>query len=69
MADVDHSLVNFGQEHELNRHLRKAGKRQTQENRDALIEIGKQEKQKLGKARLQHGELEAAIAKKKNRLE
>ena len=45
---ADKDLVNFSEDHELNYCLRSAGKRQTQENRDALVDLGRQVKQNLG---------------------
>ncbi|HBC3868293.1 TPA: hypothetical protein KD877_003860 [Vibrio parahaemolyticus] len=46
---ADRDLVNFSEDHELNYCLRSAGKRQTQANRDALVDLGKQVKQVSGK--------------------
>ena len=66
---IDRNQVNFGEDYELNRHLRKEGKRQTQENRDALKAIGDKVKKDLGKTRLTHGELEEGIKKNKSKLD
>lgn len=65
----DKNQVNFSEDYELNRHLKKAGKRQTQENRDALKSIGDQVKKELEKTRLKHEELEAGIKKNKSKLD
>ncbi|MGD8173284.1 hypothetical protein ACQEXU_16630 [Vibrio sp. TRT 21S02] len=58
---ADKDLVNFSEEHELNYCLRTAEKRQTQANRDALIELGKKVKEKLDKRVLSPQEVIAAI--------
>ncbi|WP_404397411.1 hypothetical protein [Idiomarina loihiensis] len=65
----DKNVVNFGEDYELNRHLKKAGKRQTEENRDILKDIGSEVKRELDKTRLKHDELESGIAKCKQRLD
>ncbi|MDR9829611.1 hypothetical protein RCJ22_28900 [Vibrio sp. FNV 38] len=58
---ADKDLVNFGQDHELNYCLRSAGKRQTKSNRDALIGLGRQVKQDLGKRVLTQTDVSSAI--------
>ncbi|MCF6451349.1 hypothetical protein L1076_07080 [Vibrio sp. MMG022] len=63
---ADKDLVNFSEEHELNYCLRSAGKRQTQANRDALIDLGKQVKQDLGKRVLTQDDVRGAIDKNDN---
>ncbi|WP_039986870.1 hypothetical protein [Vibrio owensii] len=63
---ADKDLVNFSEEHELNYCLRSAGKRQTQANRDALIDLGKQVKQDLGKRELTQDDVRGAIDKNDN---
>lgn len=65
----DKNLVNFSEDYELNRHLKKADRRQTKENRDILKGIGNQVKKELDKTRLKHEELEEGIAKYKRRLD
>lgn len=65
----DNKLVNFSEPYELNRHLKKVGKRQTQENRDKLKDIGDETKKALDKTRLRHEELAASIAKNKKQLD
>ncbi|WP_372373274.1 hypothetical protein ACDI10_16540 [Vreelandella venusta] len=52
----DHDYVNFSEDYELNYVLRKMDKRQTQENRERLNELGQRQKRSTGKPRLQHGE-------------
>ncbi|HDZ3730316.1 TPA: hypothetical protein RSW61_001914 [Vibrio harveyi] len=69
MAPKDRNQVNFSEDYELNRHLKKAGKRQTKENREELKKIGDQAKKKLDKTRLKHEELEDAIDKNKGKLD
>ncbi|GLR03638.1 hypothetical protein GCM10007906_12250 [Vibrio hyugaensis] len=63
---ADKDLVNFSEDHELNYCLRSAGKRQTQANRDALIDLGKQVKQDLGKRVLTQDDVRGAIDKNDN---
>ncbi|HHG3392858.1 TPA: hypothetical protein ACPVY6_002149 [Vibrio parahaemolyticus] len=58
---ADRDLVNFSEDHELNYCLRSAGKRQTQANRDALVDLGKQVKQVLGKRVLTQDDVRGAI--------
>ncbi|WDG09286.1 hypothetical protein PUN50_05255 [Vibrio campbellii] len=58
---ADKDLVNFSEDHELNYCLRSAGKRQTQENRDALVDLGRQVKQNLGKRVLTQEDVRGAI--------
>ena len=58
---ADKDLVNFSEDHELNYCLRSAGKRQTQENRDALVDLGRQVKQNLGKRVLTQDDVRGVI--------
>ncbi|AWG83256.1 hypothetical protein [Vibrio parahaemolyticus] len=58
---ADRDLVNFSEDHELNYCLRNAGKRQTQANRDALVDLGKQVKQVSGKRVLTQDDVRGAI--------
>ncbi|CAM4176964.1 hypothetical protein JCM19233_1116 [Vibrio astriarenae] len=58
---ADKDLVNFSQDHELNYCLRSAGKRQTKANREALIGLGRQVKQDLGKRVLTQTDVSSAI--------
>ncbi|HCE1881437.1 hypothetical protein HJ057_08610 [Vibrio parahaemolyticus] len=58
---ADRDLVNFSEDHELNYCLRSAGKRQTQANRDALVDLGKQVKQVSGKRVLTQDDVRDAI--------
>ncbi|ELB2134826.1 hypothetical protein QNS41_001875 [Vibrio parahaemolyticus] len=58
---ADRALVNFSEDHELNYCLRSAGKRQTQANRDALVDLGKQVKQVSGKRVLTQDDVRGAI--------
>ncbi len=60
---TDKDLVNFSEDHELNYCLKSAGKRQTQANRDALVGLGKQVKQDLGKRVLTQDDVRGAIEK------
>ncbi|EGR0313985.1 TPA: hypothetical protein NJ617_000584 [Vibrio parahaemolyticus] len=58
---ADRDLVNFSEDHELNYCLRSAGKRQTQANRDALVDLGKQVKQVSGKRVLTQDDVRGVI--------
>ncbi|MGL1226462.1 hypothetical protein ACSTKV_19210 [Vibrio parahaemolyticus] len=58
---ADRDLVTFSEDHELNYCLRSAGKRQTQANRDALVDLGKQVKQVSGKRVLTQDDVRGAI--------
>ncbi|WP_199450398.1 hypothetical protein [Vibrio harveyi] len=58
---ADKDLVNFSEDHELNYCLRSAGKRQTQANRDTLVDLGRQVKQDLGKCVLTQDDVRGAI--------
>ncbi|WP_081413918.1 50S ribosomal protein L21 [Chryseobacterium daeguense] len=60
---ADNETVNFGEDHELNYHLKKNGLSQTKENREALVTLGKAVKVELEKNVLTHAEVDAAIVK------
>ncbi len=66
---TDRELVNFSEDHELNYCLKSAGKRQTQANRDALVDLGKQVKQDLGKRVLSQDDVRSAIEKNSSLFE
>ena len=57
----DHKTVNFGEDHELNYHLKKNGLSQSIANRKVLVELGKEVKEKLDKNILTHEDVDAAI--------
>ena len=57
----DHATVNFGEDHELNYHLKKNGLSQSKDNREALIELGKSVKEESGKNILTHEDVDTAI--------
>ncbi|WP_299525291.1 50S ribosomal protein L21 [Winogradskyella sp.] len=57
----DRATVNFGEDHELNYHLKKNGLSQSIANRKALTELGAEVKEKLGKNILTHEEVDEAI--------
>ncbi|MEY8758091.1 50S ribosomal protein L21 [Chryseobacterium tongliaoense] len=59
----DNATVNFGEDHELNYHLKKNGLSQSKENRETLITLGKAVKVELEKKILTHEEVDAAIIK------
>lgn len=69
MAPKDRKVVNFSEDYELNNRLRQNGKRQTEENREALRKIGDKAKEQLDKRVLTHDNLDEAIQKNKNKLE
>ncbi len=57
----DYATVNFSEDHELNYHLRKNGLSQSKGNREALIVLGKEFKEKEGKRVLTHEEVDNLI--------
>lgn len=59
----DNATVNFGEDHELNYHLKKNNLSQSKENRQVLITLGKEVKAELGKDVLTHEDVDAAIVK------
>ena len=59
----DNATVNFGEDHELNYHLKKNNLSQSKENRETLITLGKAVKVELEKHVLTHEEVDAAIIK------
>ncbi len=65
----DHDYVNFSEDYELNYHLRKVDKRQTETNRSILRDMGGELKRITGKARLQHGEFHSYVSTQTFRLE
>lgn len=65
----DNEYVNFSEDYELNHHLRKLEKRQTQDNRDVLKKIGDDTKKSNNSPRLKHSEFEASIKKNLNKLD
>ncbi|EGQ8128819.1 hypothetical protein ACJO2A_23150 [Vibrio parahaemolyticus] len=65
----DKKLVNFSEDHELNNRLKRNNKRQTEENRQKLKDIGDNAKRQLNKTRLTHEELDTAIEQNKDKLE
>ena len=62
-ATGDTATVNFGEDHELNYHLKKNNLSQTKDNREVLITLGKEMKVELGKNILTHEDVDAAIEK------
>ena len=63
---ADRHLVNFSEDHELNYCLRSTGKRQTRANRDALVDLGRQVKNELGKRVLTQTDVKGAIVDNEN---
>lgn len=57
----DLATVNFGEDHELNNHLKKNGLSQSKENREALVALGAEVKEQLGKNILLHEDVDTAI--------
>jgi len=69
MSISDHDYVNFSEAHELNYHLKKVDKRETEANREILKTMGDELKKALNKTRLKHSEFHPYVVKNKNRLE
>ena len=69
MGTSDHDYVNFSEDHELNYHLKKVEKRQTESNRDLLIDMGNELKAETKKTRLLHDEFTPYVNQERGRLE
>ena len=69
MGMSDHDYVNFSQDHELNYHLTKVNKRETEKNRSTLKTMGSELKTKLNETRLTHAQFHPYVNDQKNRLE
>lgn len=65
----DHDYVNFSEDYEMNYHLRKVDKRQTESNRGTLRVMGTELKSRTGKSRLTHGEFHPYVSNQSYRLE
>lgn len=59
----DNKYVSFSEEHELNYHLKKWGKKQSKANREQLVKLGTELKKKLGAKHLKHTEIDEEIEK------
>lgn len=57
----DYATVNFGEDHELNYHLKKHGLSQSKTNRETLIGLGKELKESSEKRVLSHEEVDNLI--------
>lgn len=62
-SNADRATVNFSEDHELNYHLKKNELSQSKDNRETLINLGKELKDELGKKILTHEEVDALIEK------
>ncbi len=62
-SNADRDTVNFGEDHELNYHLKKNNLSQSKDNRELLITLGKALKVELEKKILTHEEVDALIEK------
>ncbi len=62
-GNSDRETVNFGEDHELNYHLKKNNLSQSKENRELLVTLGKALKVELEKKILTHEEVDALIEK------
>ncbi len=69
MGISDHEYVNFSEDYELNYHLKKVGKAQTEKNRTTLRTMGTELKTQLGKVRITHAEFHTYISKNLYRLD
>ncbi|WP_239954997.1 hypothetical protein [Pantoea sp. Z09] len=68
MALSDHEYINFSEDYELDYHLRKVNKLQTQANRSALRAMGAELKARSGKTFLTHAEFHTYILSQLHRL-
>ncbi|MGY3859958.1 hypothetical protein [Aeromonas intestinalis] len=69
MGISDHEYVNFSEDYELNYHLKKVSKAQTEKNRTTLRTMGKELKTMLNKERVTHTEFHSYILKNLSRLD
>ncbi|MFA5619074.1 MAG: 50S ribosomal protein L21 [Weeksellaceae bacterium] len=65
----DHKTVNFGEDHELNYHLKKNGLSQSKANRETLTELGNGLKEELNKRILTHEEVDELISKNMDKFD
>ena len=59
----DSKTVNFGEDHELNYHLKKHSLSQSKDNREVLVKLGKELKEEKGEGVLSHEEVDELIVK------
>ena len=69
MGISDYEYVNFQENYELNYHLRKVSKKETENNRTILRIMGNELKTKLNKTRVTHKEFHEYILTQLYRLE
>lgn len=69
MPMSDHEYVNFSEDHEMNYHARKVGKKESINNRATLRTMGTELKSQTSKTRLTHGEFHPYVNANKHRLE
>lgn len=69
MSISDHDYVNFSEDHELNYHLRKVNKAQSEKNRSTLRKIGELCKKELGVSRVTHKQFHSYVLKYLNHLD
>lgn len=69
MGISDHEYVNFSEDYELNYHLKKVSKAQTEKNRTTLRTMGKELKTQYGKTLITHAEFHSYILKNLSRLD
>lgn len=69
MALNDHEYVNFSEDYELNYHLRKVNKRETEKNRQTLRVMGDELKRRLAKHFLTHSEFHQYVLTQLYRLD
>ncbi|MDV2963869.1 hypothetical protein RU080_19235 [Shewanella algae] len=69
MSISDHKYVNFSEDYELNYHLEKVDKRQTEDNRNMLRTMGDELKAALNKILLLHVEFHPYVSQQKHRLD
>lgn len=69
MGMSDYDYVNFSEDHEMNYHLRKVNKRETESNRNTLRDMGRELKNILGKSRLTHQEFHKYVQTQSYRLD
>lgn len=69
MGISDHEYVNFSEKYELNYHLKKVNKAQSQNNRDTLVVMGNELKKELDVTMVTHKQFHDYVKNNLERLE
>ncbi|WP_434778762.1 hypothetical protein [Neisseria sp. Ec49-e6-T10] len=69
MSINDHDYINLSEDHEIDYHLQKVGKQETENNRTSVREMANKCKRDLDKTFLTHNELHLYVATQATLLE